>query len=507
MKDSEAKIDNKAEALSALQKIARDVQALERYYRDNKIVTFKPVGNQVNFFGSNARTRLLFGSNRSGKSVCSTVEEIAHSLGYRPWLPEDHPDRIVRLDDGNPIPVPNRGYHLLENLKVAGTQVFLPKMEEWLPKGVAKIKKNNQGHPVAVEFNNGSVIHVLSQEQATTALEGASGHFVVSDEPPTRDKWIALTRGLIDFSGRAWIAATPIKASHFMAELMAEANTPGSSTELISISIDDNRKSRGGHLEDKAVDEFIRSLRPDELQSRLHGKPAHLAGAVFKAWEPRPPFLVDPFDIPESWPRMMAIDPSPRKPLAAVWIAISPDNTWYIYRDVYTDSLITIKQFSEYIKEVEGWTRRADGTWYQGADSEPVVLRLIDTSANTFERVGNATTRMAFGQHGISLMSAYKMGYMASIDKINEMIMVDETFEWSTGPQLVIFNNCPRVVHEFLNFVWQPESTQHKATGADPMEKPLKTNDDCVDCIRYMVMTNAKYHSLARMLRQGRDVW
>ena len=312
------------DALTLLEGLAADIEKLERYYEKNKIVPFKPCGNQVQFFKSQARTRLLFGSNRSGKSVCSTVEEIAHALGYRPWLPEDHEDRIVRMDDGKPIPVPNRGYHLLENLKVAGTQVFLPKMEEWLPEGVATIKKNNMGHPVSVNFKNGSIIHVLSQEQATSALEGASGHYVVSDEPPTRDKWIALTRGLIDFSGRAWIAATPIKASHFMAELMAEANTPGSSVELISISIDDNRKSKGGHLEDKAVDEFIKSLRPDELESRLYGRPAHLAGAVFKTWQPRPPYLVEPFDIPPHWPRIMAIDPSQRKPMAGVWMADRP---------------------------------------------------------------------------------------------------------------------------------------------------------------------------------------
>jgi len=153
------------DAFKELQALEAELAKAEKYYRDNKICTFRDLGNQAQFTKSRAPTRLLFGSNRSGKSARSTVEEISCSLGYRPWLPYDHPDRIVRLANGAPMPVPNVGYHLLENLKVSGVQTFIPKMEEWLPKGIAKIRKNNLGHPVAVDFDTGSIIHVLSQEQ------------------------------------------------------------------------------------------------------------------------------------------------------------------------------------------------------------------------------------------------------------------------------------------------------------------------------------------------------
>jgi len=492
-------------AFEELRELERELAKMESFYKDNKICTFRDLGNQAIFTKCRKAIRLLFGSNRSGKSVRSTVEEIACSLGYRPWLPEGHPDRIVRLANGEPIPVPNVGFHLLENLKVAGVQVFIPKMEEWLPKGVAKIRKNNLGHPVSVEFNNGSIIHVLSQEQSTSSLEGAAGHFVVSDEPPARDKWTALMRGLVDYSGIAWIAATPIKASHFMAELMSRAADPNSDVGLISISIDDNRKSRGGYLNDEAVDRFIANLDPDEIEPRLYGRPAHLAGAVFKRWRPSPPFFVDAFPIPEDWPRIMAIDPAGRKPMAAVWIAISPHNKWYIYRELYDPSLVRIDQVADRIKQVEGWKRLRDGTWYQGAEAEPIVLRLIDTSGNTLERTSGYTISATFASNGIPVMSAQKIGYLASIDKINTMISTQSENEWSSGPELVVFNTCTRVAYEFQNFVWKPESAQHKTTGADPDDKPLKTNDDLVDCIRYLVMTNARYASLVRMLQQSGD--
>lgn len=492
-------------AVTELRELEKELARLEAYYKDNKICTFKPLGNQNQFFKSRKQTRLLFGSNRSGKSAMSTVEEIACCLGYRPWLPYDHPDRIVRLANGEPIPTPCIVHHLLENLKVSGVQVFIPKMEEWLPKGSAKIRKNNLGHPVSVEFNNGSIIHVLSQEQSTSSLEGAAGHVVVSDEPPVRDKWIALQRGLVDYSGISWIAATPIKASHFMAELMARAADPNSDVELISISIEDNRKSRGGYLDDAAVDRFIASLDPDEIEPRLYGRPAHLAGAVFKKWRPAPPFFVDPFPIPEDWPRIMAVDPAGRKPLGAVWIAISPHNKWYVYRELYSPALTTVKEVADWIKEVEGWQRLRNGEFVAGLEAEPIALRLIDTSGNTHEMTSGNTVTGLFAQNGLPMMPAQKLGYLASIDKINTMLNTDSEFEWKSGPDLIVFNNCIRVAYEFQNFVWKPESAQHKATGADPDDKPLKTNDDLVDCIRYLVMTNARYASLVRMLNMWGD--
>jgi len=494
--------------LAELLALEKELAKAEQYYKQNKIATFKDLGNQKKFTESKAQTRLLFGSNRSGKSVRGTVEEISCCLGYRPWLPLDDENRIVRLANGEPMVPPIRGYHLLENLKVAGTQVFIPKMEEWLPKGVATIKKNNLGHPVSVNFKNGSVIHVLSQEQSVASMEGCSGQFVCSDEPARRDMWIALTRGLIDFSGIAWIQATPIKASFFMAELMQEASLPGSDIDLISISVEDNRKSRGGYLEDAAVDRFIKTLKPHEVAARLHGKPAHLAGAVFDTWKPRPPFFVDPFDIPDDWPRIMVADPAGKKPLAVVWIAISPHNKWYIYRDMYDSSIHTAKAAAERIKTLENWEQDKRGVWRQGPESEPVVLRLIDTSANTKEFTSGQTILSTFANHGIMFGPAQKIGYLASIDRIKEMLGDDkEEYDWDTGPDLIVFNTCRRVGYELQNFIWQPDSVQTQASGADSIEKPLKTNDDCIDCIRYAVMTRARYHALVHHLARMRDTW
>lgn len=497
-------MDEQLDVLQELEYINSMLGQIEQERKDNAIVYFKDLGNQKRFTSSKAPVRLLFGSNRSGKSFRSTAEEVSCSLGYRPWLPEDHPDRIVRLANGNPMPVPNTGFHLLENLRVSGTQVFVPTLKRLLPPGVAKIKYNNLKQPVRVEFENKSVIHILSQEQSTESMEGISGHWLACDEPPARDKWVALTRGLIDNSGIAWIAATPIKASHFMAELMSKAGTDPD-YELISLSIEDNRKSRGGYLDDAAVDRFIATLRPEEIQARLYGRPQHLAGAVYAMWKPERPFYVPPFEIPDFWPRVMAVDPAGRKPMAAVWMALSPDNKWYVYRELYDPGLRTIREVSDWIKKAEGWTRLDSGKYYRGVNAEPVVLRIIDTSANITERTSGINITASFADNGLIFMNALKSGYLAGIDMVKQLLTVTNEYEWDASPGLIVFNNCPRVAHEFMNFIWKPETSQTKARGADPDDKPLKANDDLLDGIRYIIMLKTNFGALSSMMDQLGD--
>ncbi len=495
--------DNKP-VIQELKELADKLKRLEQIQRECKIIAYSPLGEQPAFHSSKSPVRVVFGSNRSGKSVCGFNELIACAQGYRPWLPEDHPDRIVLLADGSPMPVPSRGYHLIENLKVAGTQVFIPKFEEWVPKDMAKLKKNNLGQPVQINWANGSITYILSQEMGVSAIEGSNGHYLSVDEPPREDFWIALTRGLIDYSGIAWITATPIKASVFMAELMNRSFMPDSDTELITLSIDDNRKSRGGYLDDGAVDRWIATLPASEIQSRVHGKPSHLSGAVYKMWKPKDPYFIEPFPIPEWWPRIMVIDPAGRKPIAAVWIAISPNDRWYVYRELYAPELTTVKQVAQEIKRLEGWWKSPDGVYYETDESEPVALRIIDTSAATHEYTSGTNVRAQFYDNGLSCAPARKMEYIAGINAIKEMLTYDASSDFDNKvPQLLVFNTCVRVAYEFMNFVWRPESAQSKAQGSDPVDKPLKTNDDCLDCIRYARMAHATFLGLVNALRMA----
>jgi hypothetical protein len=74
--------------------------------------------------GQTPKTRLLELGNQSGKTTVGIAEDIAHAMGFRPWLKENDPDYRIK------VRVPNQG---LIGCEVAG-QVLAQNIEPLLMK-------------------------------------------------------------------------------------------------------------------------------------------------------------------------------------------------------------------------------------------------------------------------------------------------------------------------------------------------------------------------------------
>ena len=99
-----------------------------------KLAFLEMLPTQEKFFrvknarGSTPRTRLMELGNQGGKTTAGVAEDIAHAMGFRPWLAKNDPDYRI------PIRVPNQG---LVGCEVAGqvlTQNIEPKFMELIPK-------------------------------------------------------------------------------------------------------------------------------------------------------------------------------------------------------------------------------------------------------------------------------------------------------------------------------------------------------------------------------------
>lgn len=482
-----------------LKDLWRQLSVLELAYSTKKICFYKPIGHQSAFHAADTATvRLVLGSNRSGKSVAGVAEAIAHSLGYRPWLPEDHPNRIVRLANNQPIPIPNVGRIIAQNYQQAVNQTIWPKIQEWAPAGWYTIKKDNRGIPVEVRWNNGSVIYLMSDDQDDMAFEGTNGHWVWGDEPFGYKKYTGLKRGLVDFSGHIWMTMTPLSQPWIHDIIVSRANDPGSGVRLFKFSVWDNCIDNGGHLRREDILEFLSDLREEELEARLHGNFLHLAGRVYKEWDPEPPYWIEPFDIPISWPRVCIIDPHPRKPVCVVWLAISPDDQIYVYRDLYEPKLRTIRAVSDAIKQAEGWTERGldrdrNTVWIRGETAEPVVYRIIDNSAQEDEKTSGTTIRKDFMAQQLWTELAKKRNKDSGLKAIHDAL--ERKYEWSE-PGLIVFNVCRKVKSDFLNFCWDEWQTDKQRQVKGDKQEVRKNHDDSIDCIRYYYQSGCNYKML-----------
>jgi hypothetical protein len=435
--------------------------------------------------------RLVLGSNRSGKTATGAVEAIAHSLGFRPWLPEDDPLRIVRLPNGEPIPVPNIGRVLAQNYRQAVNQTIWPKYQEWAPMHqIRRVVRNAQGIPTEVYWKNGSITYFMSDDQDDMAFEGPNGHWVWIDEPCGYRKYTGLRRGLVDHSGHLWMTMTPLGAFWINEKIVDRAENTDSGVTMFKFSIWDNLIENGGYLERAAVEDFLSDLREDELEARLHGNFIQLAGRVYKEWEPREPYWTDPHDLPPSWPRVCIIDPHARKPIAVVWLAVNPDNQVKVYRELWDPSLKTVREVSDRIKELE----RSHGY------KEPVVLRIIDDSAQEADRTSGESIRWAFHQQGIHCQLAQKRNAQAGYDAIHEALKKGK-YEWDE-PQLVVFKTCPNVKSNFMNFAFDDWQTSGQRDLMGEKDAIRKTHDDFIDCLRYYYQGRWNYWRLKSLMKQ-----
>lgn len=493
-------VKTEALSLSELQDLLKELQAVEAHMKHNAIVFFKPLptGDQKRFFEmQESSVRLVLGSNRSGKTECGVAEGIAHSLGFRPWLSEDDPLRIVRLPGGEPIPVPNVGRVLAQNYRQSINQTIWPKYKKLAPMHlIKKVHMNAQQIPVQIDWKNGSTTYFMSDDQDDMAFEGPNGHWVHIDEPCGYRKYTGLKRGLVDFNGHLWKTMTPLGAFWINEKIVERAEIPGSGVTMFKFSIWDNCVENGGYLKREAIEEFLADLREDELEARLHGNFIQLAGRVYKEWEPRPPFWIDPFDLPPTWPRVMFIDPHNRKPITLLWLAVSPDNQIYVYRTKEDPNLRTVKDVADYIKQVEHWASNL----VPGDESEPVVLRIIDDSAQETDRTSGESIRWAFHQHGIHCQLAQKRNAAAGYDAIHEALKVGH-YEWDE-PQLVVFNCCPEMKSNFMNFAFDDWQTTKQRDLMGEKDAVRKIYDDCIDCLRYYFQGRWDYWRLKSLMRQ-----
>ena len=494
--------------VEVLQDLFTELSALEAAYLTQKICFFRPnpKGNQAKFFKDEAANiRLVIGDNRSGKSTVGAVEAIAHSLGYRPWLDKEHPQYIVKLPNGEPIPVPNKGRIIAQDYQQAIKQTIFPKIQEWAPRGWYTIKKDNRGIPVEIKWKNGSIIYLMSDDQDDDKFEGTNGHWFWADEPIGYAKYVALKRGLIDFSGHCWLTLTPLSQAWIADRIHGRANAADGKVKSYHFSIWDNWVGNGGVLRREDIEEFIEDLDEDQRAIRVGGQWFNRTGRVYRQWVDEDPYWIPMFKegIPKTWPRVCIIDPHPRKPIAVLWMAISPDNQRYVYRDLFDNRLQTVSDVARRVFELEGWKYVPDlDKWVQTADTEPVAIRLIDPSSKERERTSGDTILHRFAREGIRCQPASKKNAQAGYDAIHEALKVRR--EWGE-PELIVFNTCQHVKRNFLNFVWDEWATSKQKELKGAKQEVRKTEDDFIDCIRYTYQTGINYHSLRRAERQHAD--
>lgn len=313
--------------------------------------------------GRTPRVRLFEAGNQSGKTVGGVAEDVAHAMGFRPWLKKTDPDYRI------PIQVPNSGF---VGCEVAGQNLIQriePLFMEFIPKYCAPVVTRYSDGAIkslvlTYDFNGnpcGSTINFRSYIQPAESYEGVVSNWGHFDEPPPMDILTAATRGLMSTNGPLWLTMTPLKEPYIYNLFSIKAFNNGGEDQEVAIfrcstwencqdwcrdcnvtipeNDPDNLKPGQirpishcpvcgrvmGFMPRAGIDNYLKKITdPDEREAREEGKWKHLSGLVYKELD-RDIHLYQDFQIPKDWMRIEVLDPHDARPCCWLFGAVSPE--------------------------------------------------------------------------------------------------------------------------------------------------------------------------------------
>ena len=188
-------------------------------------------------------------------------------------------------------------------------------------------------------------------------------------------------------------------------------------------------------------------------------------------------------ELPRSWPRFLSIDFGFNHPFVCQWWARDPDGRLYLYREIYMTNRL-IQTHAQSILTAAGWSV-VNGRLSGGrADSDPLPYQVI---ADPEDAEGRAQLERYLGQAITPAHKEVKQGIqavamrmrMAGDGKPRLMLLRDSLVE--RDPLLEERRAPTCTAEEVESYVWR------RGSDGQPMDEPVKHQDDGLDAARYLV--------------------
>lgn len=192
------------------------------------------------------------------------------------------------------------------------------------------------------------------------------------------------------------------------------------------------------------------------------------AGQFFSEWR-REHHIYEPFDIPEEWPRIRAIDWGYSDPLCCLWGAIGTDNQIWIYRELYKNRLTD----SEYAEQISALSVYPDGTperiEYTVGDPGSFWVRNPDTGVQRWE---------TYALNNVYIIKADN-SRVNGWSRVREYLKLRE-YQGGLSPWVRISRECTNLIRTLPELVHDENRVEDIADGME---------DHAPDSLRYLLQS------------------
>lgn len=471
----------------------------------NKFIRVKNKNRQT------PKRRLAESGNKAGKTRIGIAEDLAHCFGKRIWLDENDPDYVIQ------IAIPNKGLIGCETLAQSVMQKIWPELKQLIPK-TCKIltKKNPQGQITHITIETGpegeacgSEIFIRSYDQDADTFEGIDYDWIHWDEPPPKPILQGAERGKAVTNAPSWFTMTPLKEAYIYDEYSLKAFNNGGDDDEIAVirgEIWDNcsdwcqrcRVGVGnngvrsikkcpqcgrtmGFIPRAGIDEYLKTLDPEEREAREKGLWRHLSGLVYKSLD-RDVHCYDDFPIPKAWMRIEGIDPHDARPTCYLFGAVSPEEI-----EIFGKTRHRI-YFYDYClfkgEDMDSLVRKVKMTREKHGYSKPKWI-VLDAKYGTRTEMESRTWEDELRMRGLGYirLSQSKPGDVELGHKLvrEYLKFYHSTLTGKTKPGIMFAKEGCRgqggPIHHMFNYQYKEDA-----------DKPDDTFKDFPDIVRYMCM-------------------
>jgi len=419
------------------------------------LLSYRPNNEKfLEFHRSTAKTRLILGGRRSGKTTAGIVETCWAALGIHPYLDYPTPPLSIRICSVD---------------FSSGKQIILPQLYEWLPKhSINKWWAEDR----ILELTNGTTLELKSYDQDIEKFEGVARHLVVMDEEPRHDIYESnylrtIAKGI---SGKLIITCTPLHGMTWLYyTLYDNPDAIPPAVEHWHVATEENPNLESQDIINIKNDPAMR----DNLEASLFGKFFSHEGLIYKSFDYNKHVIKPIGEIPSDWMIVLGIDPHDRNPHGVLFCGLTSQNVWVVFDEILESCIIS--ELAARIKAKMG------SKW-------PPNLAIIDTSANIVQSIaGQSVSDELLNKYGIYTIPAHK-DIRAGRLKVNSLLDPGD----GGKPKLYFTSNCHNLIREIRHYIWDDWAYRRK-DKLDPKEKPMKKDDHLMDCLRYVCMGNIVY--------------
>jgi len=455
--------------------------------KDCKFYLYIPNDVPMMFHCSNAKTRALFGGNRSSKTY-------SHVEDYAMQFVGEAPKSLIGMIPSHRLDPTRRLRFCMEDYPNSFTKVVYPYIQQLVPSDAISDVIKDSGRIRAIVNSHGGFIEFMYYDQETTKHGGTSRHSIGYDEePPESIRDEGLMR-LVDTDGEETFSLTPISGAlrylyddiylnrgreveknydlimndkgriiDALEGEMSFRTIPGGDPQIdvFFACIFDNVA-----INKHAAIRILQKFDKDEMIMRAKGHFMFLSGLVYKGFSDK--HLIDPFtdwyegEHKDEYTLYIAIDPHPRIPHAVLFLCVRRDGLHFIVDELFIDCTAP-----ELVEAIQSKCR--------GKIPEYII---IDPLASTPDPSTKSCLRLDLIDFGLN--TPYPIA--ASKDKERGIIACKRRLQFNDKdiPGIYVSADCTRFRYEITRYCWD-DWRKDTQTTKGLKQKPMDRDDHIME--------------------------